>query len=266
MSVYSANMTHRSFIWQISAVCFILGLILAAAVVTAGQVARSGKGPRIAGFSYDLNNEFKQATEKKESEFETVIKQKNEYISKLEDRMSRGTSASSLIHKELLETQFNAGLTDAIGPGIRITLTDSQRPPVVGNDGFKLSILIHDSDINAVVNELKACGAEAISVNRQRIVASTSIRCVGPVIHVNGVPSAPPYIIEAIGDPDGLMNGMNLPGGVFTDLRRFDPDMIHIVKESKMRLPAFGGDPKMKYAHPPPSTAESDHDSAHPDN
>jgi uncharacterized protein YlxW (UPF0749 family) len=266
MSVYSANMNHRSFIWQISAVCFILGLILAAAVVTSGQVARSGKGPRIAGFTYDLNIEFKQATEKKESEYESVIKQKTELISKLEDRLSRGNSASSLIRKELEDTQFNSGLTDAIGPGIRITLTDSLKPPVVGNDGFKLSILIHDSDINAVVNELKACGAEAIAVNHQRIVSSTSIRCVGPVVHVNGVPSAPPYIIEAIGDPDGLMNGMNLPGGVFTDLRRFDPDMIHIVKQSAMRLPAFGGDPKMKYAHPPAPPAESDHDSAHSDN
>ena len=266
MSVYSANMAHRSFIWQITAVCFILGLILSAAVVTASQVSHSGKGPRIPGFSYDLNNEFKQAAEKKESEYESVIKLKTEYISKLEDKLTRGTSASSLIRKELQETQFNAGLTDAIGPGIRITLTDSQKPPVVGNDGFKLSILIHDSDINAVVNELKACGAEEIAVNHQRIVASTSIRCVGPVVHVNGVPSAPPYIIEAIGDPEGLISGMNLPGGVFTDLRRFDPDMIHIVKQSVMRLPAFGGDPKTRYAHAPAPSAESDHDSAHSDN
>lgn len=266
MSVYAANMSHRSFIWQISAVCFILGLILAAAVVTASQVARSGKGPRIAGFSYDLNNEFKQATEKKESEYETVIKQKNEYISKLEDRLTRGTSASSLIRKTLQETQFNAGLTDAIGPGVRIVLTDSQKPPLVNNDGLKLSILVHDADINSVVNELKACGAEAIAVNGQRVVASTSIRCVGPVVHVNGVPSAPPYVIEAIGEQDALMNGMNLPGGVFADLRRFDPDMIRIEKRASMRLPAFGGNPKTRFAHPPKSTAESDRDSGQSDN
>ncbi len=260
-------MHHRTFIWQISAVCFILGLILAAAAVTASQVARSGRAPRNAGFSYDLNTEFKQETVRKESEFEAVIKQKTEYITKLEDKLTRGTSASSLIHKTLLETQFGAGLTDAVGPGVQIVLTDSVKPPYSNADGAKLSILIHDSDINAVVNELKACGAEAIAVNGQRIVTSTSIRCVGPVVHVNGVPSAPPYSIQAIGDQDALMNGMNLPGGVFASLRQFDPDMVHIKKTVAITLPAFSGTPTMRFAHLPKKKSEPDQESSkHTDN
>ncbi len=251
MNLYATNITHKSFWYQISAVCFILGLILAAAVVTANQISRTGKGPSVAGFTYDWNRELSQATEKKDAEYETVLKQKNEYITKLETRLSKGNSATSLITRTLQETKFNAGLTEALGPGIQVTLTDSNRGPLVGGEGMKQNILIHDSDLNSVVNELKACGSEAISVNGQRIVASTAIRCVGPVIHVNGVPSAPPFVVQAIGDPDGLFAGMNLPGGVFTELRRFDPDMIRIDKHASLHLPAFGGSPKARFAHPP---------------
>jgi uncharacterized protein YlxW (UPF0749 family) len=251
MNLYATNITHKSFWYQINAVCFILGLILAAAVFTANQISRTGKGPSVAGFTYDWNRELRAATEKKDADYEAVLKQKNDYITKLETRLSRGNSATSLITKTLQETKFNAGLTEALGPGVQVTLTDSAKPPLVGAEGMKLNILIHDSDLNSVVNELKACGAEAISVNGQRIVASTAIRCVGPVIHVNGVPSAPPFIVQAIGDPEGLYSGMNLPGGVITELRKFDPDMIRIEKRSALRLPAFGGSPVARFARPP---------------
>lgn len=260
-------MNHRTFWLQINAVCFILGLILAAAVLTANQIAQTGRGPRVPGFTYDLTRELNQATEKKDAEYEAVLKQKNDYITKLETKLSKGNSATSLITRTLQETKFNAGLTEAIGPGVQLVLTDSLKPPLVTTDGMKQSMLIHDSDINSVVNELKACGAEAIAVNGQRIVASTSIRCVGPVVHVNGVPSAPPYLVLAIGDPDALFNGMNIPGGVITELHRFDPDMIRMEKRNYFKLPAFGGSPKMRFAHPPPlPTVDSDHDSAQTDN
>ncbi len=262
MSVYSTNISHRSFYGQISAVCFFLGVILATAKYTANQVSHSGNAISRPGFSYDVAN-IKQATIK-DAEYETVLKQKNEYITKLETKLSKGNGATSLLSKTLQETKFSAGLTDALGPGIQISLTDSQRQQFVGVEGLKQSILIHDSDINSVINELKACGAEAIAVNGQRIVASTSVRCVGPVVHVNGVPAAPPYIIQAIGDQEALFNGMDLPGGVFAELRHFDPDMIHMEKRANLRIPAFGGSPRMRFAHPPPQPGgDSDSDTSH---
>lgn len=261
MSVYSTSIAHRSFIWQVSAVCFILGLILAAAAVTANKVASAGTAPARTGFVYDLQ----KTAEKKDAEYETVLKQKNDQISKLEEKLAKGTSASSLFLKEMDETKFNAGLTEALGPGVQVVLTDSRKQFVGNADEPKLSILIHDIDIMNVVNELKASGAEAIAVNGQRIVASTYIRCVGPVIHVNGVPAAPPYVIQAIGDPITLYNGINLPGGVLTDLRRFDPDMVHVDKKNALKLPAFGGSPPMRYAHPPAPSAVSEHDTSSSD-
>ena len=75
-------------------------------------------------------------------------------------------------------------------------------------------MLIHDTDLRALVNELNAAGAEAISINGQRIISSTAIRCVGPVIQVNGIKVAAPFSIKAIGNAKYLESALNIKGGL----------------------------------------------------
>src|SRR5262249_31305150 len=114
-------------------------------------------------------------------------------------------------------------------------------------------------DIANVVNELKAAGAEAIAVNGQRVVGSTAIRCVGPVVHVNDVPAAPPYVVLAIGDQNALLGGLNLPGGGLDGLRHFDTDMVRIEKKQTLHIPAFAGITQMRFARPPKPTDGESH-------
>ena len=65
-----------------------------------------------------------------------------------------------------------------------------------------------------MVNELKAAGAEAVSVNDQRLVAVSPVRCAGPTIFVNNTPQTPPYVIRAIGEPNTLETALNISGGI----------------------------------------------------
>lgn len=263
MSVFSSSITHRSYYWQISALCFVLGLLLAAAWHTANQINRSGVGTNRAGFSYGTGA---QVAASKVKEYEAEIKKKSEYITELENKVAKGTSAASTLNEELQKTKFLAGLTEVVGPGIVVTLTDSQKPPVAPGDQFLQKNLIHDVDVLNVVNELKATGAEAISVSGggakdgQRVVSVSAIRCVGPVVHVNGVPVAPPYVIQAVGETETLYNGLNIQGGVLDELRRYDPAMVRVEKKKKLRLPAFSGSTQPKYARPPEDTAYSSKD------
>ena len=74
--------------------------------------------------------------------------------------------------------------------------------------------MIHDEDILRIVNELRAAGAEAVSINGQRLIATSEIRCAGPTLSVNNVRSAPPYEIIAIGDIKALENSIKMRGGV----------------------------------------------------
>ena len=255
MSVFSASMNHRSFWWQITLLCFVLGLLLAAAAHTASQINRTGVGPSRTGFVY--GNGTPISTDKAK-EYENEIKKLREHSTELEKKLANRDDATSTINKELQETKLFAGLTDAVGPGVQLSLDDSHKHGAMptnteplGNLTQQLPNLIHEHDLASVVNELKASGAEAIAVNGQRIVGSSSIRCVGPVIHVNNVPAAPPYIIQAIGDPKNLLSTLNMQGGVLEDLRRFDQNMIRIEKKDKLLLTAFAGKTEMRFARTP---------------
>ena len=108
--------------------------------------------------------------------------------------------------------QLLAGTTAVEGAGIEVVLDDSAIPKKA-NENPNLYI-IHDEDLLRVLNELRAAGAEAISLNDQRIVAMSEVRCAGPTVSVNNIRSAPPYVIKAIGAPKTLTSALRLRGGV----------------------------------------------------
>lgn len=250
MSVFSASIQHRPFWWQINAVCFVLGLTLAAAWFTSNQITRNGVRSSNPALSYGSGAAVEA---KKQAQSESEIKKLREHQTELENQLAKGSDASKTLNKELQDIKFVAGLTEAVGPGVQVTLTDAVKHNLNPNTPLSLGDLIHDVDIAGIVNELKASGAEAISVNGQRIVGSTAIRCVGPVVHINFVPSAPPYVIQAIGEPSALFGGLNLPDGVLDTLQRINPNMVRIEKKAKLLIPAFAGGTQFHFARPPKS-------------
>ena len=164
----------------------------------------------------------------------------------------RNRGSSSVVeNKALGQARFLAGLTPVQGPGVVVTLKDGKKhlpnnlPP-----GMAPPSIIHDSDINQIVNELKAAGAEAIAVNDQRLVATSSVRTAGPTVLINFVPTAPPYVIKAIGDPKTLAAAMNLPGGVASQIKMYDPAMFSVKESGMLTLPAYSGRSEPRYAKP----------------
>ncbi len=92
-----------------------------------------------------------------------------------------------------------AGFTALEGPGIRIALEDAPRSVEVPGLDPNL-LVVHQQDIQAFVNALWAGGAEAITLQGQRLISTTGIKCVGNTVVLDGVPYSPPYVIEAIGN------------------------------------------------------------------
>lgn len=96
-----------------------------------------------------------------------------------------------------------AGMTAVRGPAVTVTLDDaptSIRPEGVDGD----LLVVHQQDIQAVVNALWSGGAEAMTIQGQRVISTTGIKCVGNTVVLHGVPYAPPYVISAIGDQSRL--------------------------------------------------------------
>ncbi len=151
---------------------------------------------------------------------------------------------SELIYEQLDNAENLAGLTPLAGPGVTVTLADAKN---VSSTTLPEDTIIHDSDIRTVVNELLASGAEAISINGQRIVSTSSIRCVGPTVIVNNTRLSSPFTITAIGDSKTLEAGLIIKGGVVDALTPWGIN-ITITKLSKVTVPAYSGITEFKYA------------------
>ena len=159
-------------------------------------------------------------------------------------RKNSDESFSSVIGEQLENAEKLAGMVALTGPGVTVTMDDSKKNNLtISGD----SAIIHDSDIRTVVNELFASGAEAISINGERLVSTSSIRCVGPTVLVNNTRLSIPFVITAIGDGKTLEAGLIVKGGVVDTLTPWGID-IKIFKHSKVEVPAYSGVTAFKYA------------------
>ena len=98
-----------------------------------------------------------------------------------------------------------------------------------------------------VVNELKAAGAEAISINGQRIIATSAIRCVGPVIQVNYQKVAAPFEIKAIGNAQYLESAMTIKNGVVDLLKEYGVS-VTVSRQNNVEIPKYEGEQNFKNA------------------
>lgn len=136
------------------------------------------------------------------------------------------SEAAQQIQNNLRKARIFAGLESVKGKGIIVTLD---------NNGF---IHVLDSDILNIVNELRASGAQAISVNDERIVAMTEIREAGEYIMVNGKQLSAPFTIKAIADPDDLERALTMIGGVVEGLED-DQLQVSVKKSDEVVIDKF---------------------------
>lgn len=197
----------------------------------------------------ELRDEVNQWKDAYNNSSEKII-ELNEKINEYQKVSAESNDDVALIKEELDEAKVIAGLTEVNGKGIVVVLDDKKALEDIALDaGFYDSnvFLIHDIDIMTIINELVLNGAEAISVNGQRITTFTGIRSVGPVIEVNGVKMSAPYEIKAIGNPDILSTNINLRGGKVNELRALKIN-IDIKKEEQIIVPAYEGTLNIKYS------------------
>lgn len=116
------------------------------------------------------------------------------------------------------------GMTDVKGPGVIVTVSDNDSYNKSNNSFASINTsnyLVHDGNLLSIVNELKAGGAEAISINDKRVTNETAITCAGNVIQVNGEKVGSPFVIKAIGSKDLLYGEVNKNGGTVYKLKKY---------------------------------------------
>ncbi len=174
------------------------------------------------------------------------------------DRLAVGQD-QGVSNAELTQRSRQAGLRPVVGPAVTVTLNDA--PADVVPDGVDPDLLVvHQQDIQAIVNLLWAGGAEAMTIQGQRVVSTTGIKCVGNTVILHGIPYGPPYRIRAIGNQQRLQRVLQTSAFVqiyqqYVDRFRLGYD---VTTQGRARFPAYRGALDLQYAEvPSPSPSAS---------
>ncbi|OHW63027.1 hypothetical protein EUAN_08110 [Andreesenia angusta] len=141
------------------------------------------------------------------------------------------------IESEIDSIKQISGVHPVEGPGIRLLIADNASEEIVGqniNDD-----IIHDSDIQTILNDLKRAGAEAISINGQRVVSKSEVKCGGPVIKINKRSSANPFVISVIGDPKSLVASVEGKGTYGDMLKNVYKIKVEVEEKEKVFIPGY---------------------------
>jgi uncharacterized protein YlxW (UPF0749 family) len=143
---------------------------------------------------------------------------------------------NSAFDKDTQRLRTLAGEMPLVGKGVIVTIDDSNSG-AMGGDNKNLYI-VHDEDLLRVVNELRAAGAEAISINGQRLTANSEIRCTGPTVVINETRLAAPFIISAIGNPQTMESSLKIRGGVLENFK-FWGIKAEVKIDDNVKIPAI---------------------------
>lgn len=165
-------------------------------------------------------------------------------------RMEAGAGGVPMLVANTDQQKLLAGLLDLHGPGVTVVLDDSTRAMAPTDDAN--DFIIHDYELRDVVSLLWLAGAEAISVNGERLVNVSSVYCVGSTILVNDTRLSPPYETRAIGDPAALDQALQNPKNLSQLRSRVKSFGIQfrVVQQKDVVIPAYSGTLNIRYARP----------------
>ena len=232
---------HERQTWTLAvlSICVIAGFLFVAA-----SISSDGTDLRPAGG--DKESLLRERENRIEDRRDDARKLRSEI-----DSLSAGISGAALedYRDRVAELEAPTGLTALRGPGIRVTLTDA--PKSVKPEGVDENLLVvHQQDIQAFVNALWVGGAEAISLQGQRLISTSGIRCVGNTVVIDGVPYSPPYVIEAIGNRMSMNDEISRSPET-TTYRVYVQDYqlgLKIESLDDIKIKAYGGPVSLSYA------------------
>lgn len=254
----TGHRSGRSLAWRIGTpvVALLSGSLLAVSAANSdGTDLRPGRYTDLAGLVEGEADDYRTVEDRLTTLTEEV------------DRLGADVSDEGVdrARGEVAELRDPAGLTPRRGPGVRITMSDApselvdeaieRNRDLPVEDRISLNrYVVHQQDIQAVVNALWTGGASAVTIAGQRVISTTGIKCQGPVVQLQGVPYSQPFVIEAVGLEDELLGSLDtssLVSGYRTDAA----DALigigwSLETDSSIKAPAYDGLLDLQYAKP----------------
>jgi uncharacterized protein YlxW (UPF0749 family) len=237
---------RRTWIWRVlvPALCVATGfLFVVSARDSGGTDLRSSSNGNLVGLVRSAEADVKSA--------DAVVVSLQAQASSAAAHVAAGNADVAGAQASSQPLAVAAGRTAVTGPGIEVTLNDA--PDDAANSGVDPNqLVVHQSDLQAVVNALWAGGAEAMSVAGQRIIPTSAVRCVGNTLLLNGEVYSPPFRVAAIGPYRTMQEALDASAGVklYKEAASFYGLGWHVESQGQIDLPAFAGPIGLAYATP----------------
>ena len=243
--VGSTTYRNRGLGWRL----LVPGMFLLAGTLFVTSAVSSDGTDLRAGRYGDLSTVVRQATE----EADALRTQRNDLAHQVEAltaKLSDGTVTTA--KQKVDELKGPAGLAPVKGPGLTVELDDAPADEIASSDLDPNLLVVHQQDIQAVVNALWAGGAEGMTIQGQRVVSTTGIKCVGNTVVLHGIPYSPPYVITAVGDPATMLTSINESPYIDIYLDYVEAYNLgwDVLPHNEVRLPAYDGPLDLDYARP----------------
>jgi uncharacterized protein YlxW (UPF0749 family) len=243
--VRSRTYRDRGPLWRVLGPAVFL---LAGALFVTSAVSSDGTDLR-AGRYGDLSTVVSQETERVD-QLQARRQELAREVEGLSDAL-RDTRVRKA-QEQVDDLEVPAGLTPMSGPGLTVELDDAPPENIEGSDLDPNLLVVHQQDIQAVVNAMWAGGAEGMTIQGQRVISTTGIKCVGNTVVLHGIPYSPPYVITAVGDPASMLASINESPyiDIYLDYVRAYDLGWDVVPHSEIRLPKYDGPLDLRYARP----------------
>lgn len=221
-----------------------LGLLIAAQMQS-----QPPQAPTASGDSRQVAAATVQRLEEEQAELKREISQLRSQIAAKQQEISKTKSALAGLTSELERLRLAAGMVAVKGPGVRVVLDDSTTKTVPADEDPAF-YLVHEYHLRDVLNLLWASGAEAISLNNERIVGTSSVYCVGSTILVNNTRMSPPFEIIAIGNAAAMEEALNNPSNLRALKTRVKVYgvQLRIARVKELTVPAYNGSLDIRFA------------------
>jgi uncharacterized protein YlxW (UPF0749 family) len=239
---------RRPTLWTVlvPVVALVAGLLFATSSRTAlGTDLRAGASSQLSG----LIEQRDAAVARQQEELAQLQKQ----VQGLTDEAASRDTEVAAAAAQAQQGSASAGLTGVSGPGLTVTLDDA--PPQAGgglpSGATADDLVIHQSDVQGVVNALWAAGADGVAIMGQRLIATSAVICVGNTLLLQGRTYSPPFIVTAVGSSAQMRQQLaasyevQLLKGAVNDYGL----TYQVTDQRQVDLPPYDGTLEMQYAH-----------------
>ena len=241
---------HRSRLGAaaVAAVLVAAGMLFATSAGTAAGTDLRSEGPDLPGLIRDESGRLDERT----AEVGELADQVQQLTAAVDDETVRTLEA------EASDLAGPAEMLPVTGPGLVITLDDVDLDRPVPDGAEPDDLVVHQQDLQGVVNALWEGGAEAMVLMDQRVISTSAVRCVGSTLRLQGQVYSPPYTVRAIGDTDAMQSALDDDPVVtlYRDYAKVFGLGYEVEEQRLLELPAFEGSLEMQHASAPDDGGE----------